>query len=167
LFRCNRCENERNNFEDFWDLSLALPTDQEECDVKSCLKNYLKLETLETESNCDNCKQMTGHSKRLKFEKMPTILMIHLKRFSNDGQKISKYVKISGDITIKSNKYSIISFISHWGRSSSSGHYINHSKHSGFWYKFNDESVSKFEDKLTSDDLTNAYILFYQISHQF
>ena len=163
IIKCSKCENESNSLEEFWDISVALPQNKDECHLIQCLNNYTKSEILDTDSKCDKCKQLTKFSKRIDFQVMPLVLMIHLNKFGNNGQKCCKQMKIPEKLLIKSIEFCLISLISHRGRSSSSGHYINHSKHSDLWYLFDDEKVCEIQE-LDSNVMSGAYILFYQKS---
>ena len=161
IVKCSQCKNQSKNLEEFWDISLAIPQTVEECHLKDCVNNYTISEILETESKCERCHRLSQFSKELVFERLPKVLMIHLKKFGNNGQKISKKVNVSQNLLIKSTNYSLKAFISHRGMNSFSGHYISYCKQSNHWYRFDDEDIRQLED-IDSSDMLSAYILFFE-----
>lgn len=51
-----------------------------------------------------------------------------------------------------SGKYKLVSMITHMGKNSGSGHYICHADNSGYWVRFNDETVTKCKAQPPVDD---------------
>ena len=51
----------------------------------------------------------------------------------------------SSSFTDGPGKYSLVGFISHVGKATSSGHYVAHVKKNGVWCLFDDEKVAKSE----------------------
>lgn len=101
--------------------------------------------------------------------KFPKILIIHLKRFTNDGRKINKLIDFPiNDLNLKNycvgyeqnkSKFRLFGICNHIGRLHG-GHYFSYCKRNGKWYKFDDDTVSKIDE---SDIKTqNAYCLFYE-----
>ena len=100
---------------------------------------------------------------------MPDILIINLNRgkgnIYNVGIKYEKEIDLSKQIetNIQSNKFRLISIISHFGESGTSGHFISFCfvQDKNRWYEFNDNIVteSSFEEASNKGD---SYILFYQ-----
>ena len=117
------------------------------------------------------CKKLVQATKQLKYRRLPTILIIHLKRFSDTGGKISKRVEYPKELNMKpftSNKdgeedfmYDLYGVLVHEGNVASLGHYYCFIKASNdAWYEMNDISVSQVE--LHTALSQQAYILFYQ-----
>lgn len=116
---------------------------------------------------------------------VPCILIIHLKRFNQNGTKIKNPLDFDEEIQVDSdyiamnpNKhsqdhivreynhiYKLYAVIVHEGYSTRSGHYYSFIKNqdSNIWYKYDDENVRPVGTDLSSvKRLTqNAYILFY------
>ena len=66
--------------------------------LAECLELFLEQELLKGDDswNCPKCKKKREASKRLSIVKMPTILLIHLKRFSYSGpfrDKLETYIE--------------------------------------------------------------------------
>jgi ubiquitin C-terminal hydrolase len=113
---------------------------------------------------CYKCKSRNAHTKRISIEKLPKVLVVHLKRFlfspysykisTNveypiDGLDISKYLSVNVEpgnaSTSHSFKnpnciYDLYAISLHSGSSQSSGHYYAYGKHpfSHRWHCFND-----------------------------
>ena len=161
---CLECHNRSDSWEHFWDISLSLPEKDDECDLLQCLKLFVENELLDTDSmpECSKCKTKRKSMKSMTFERLPLILIVHLKRFGNDGQKIHKEVKIDDNLKINAYDYTLFACISHRGYSCSGGHYVSHCRHYDKWYFFDDEDVTEVEN-LNVRQLTDAYILFYHV----
>jgi ubiquitin C-terminal hydrolase len=165
VIKCTDCQNQSYCWDTFWDISVSLPKGDNECDIIDCIKEYTAEEVLDSDSmpNCSNCGQKTKSTKSLKFEKCPLILIIQLKKFGNDGHKISKNVKINDEILINNEKYVLYACVCHLGTTCWGGHYNSFCKsNSEKWFFFDDESVS-FDKYFATDHLNDAYILFYRM----
>ena len=110
-------------------------------------------------------------TKQLKYRRLPLVLVVHLKRFSPYGDKISKRVEYPKELNMKpftSNKdgeedfmYDLYGVLVHAGNYASSGHYYCFIKASNdAWYEMNDSSVSQIGVHRALSQ--QAYILFYQ-----
>lgn len=164
--QCKHCLNQSHSWDHFWDLSLSIPEKEGESDINECLNNYTEVEVMDKDCQpfCDNCKQRRESLKKLNFERLPIILIIQLKKFGNNGQKITKNVRINEYLVINGTNYSLFAVISHWGSTCSSGHYNNYCKYYGNqWIFFDDDTVRK-EDNIDLNNMTGAYILFYRNS---
>ncbi|XP_065181970.1 ubiquitin carboxyl-terminal hydrolase 10-A-like [Sycon ciliatum] len=120
-----------------------------------------------------------GAVRKTTFTRLPTLLMVHLKRFTFDStrglEKIHKRVKFGFKLTLQrsmiepsplvSPEYELISVIYHHGATGDSGHYSNDSKDptTGKWIRFDDAVVKA----LDATQVTNyppgktPYVLFY------
>ena len=58
------------------------------------MSNFCTVETLKGENKyfCSGCKKKCEAKKRFSIEQTPRTLIIHLKRFTNSGNKISEFV---------------------------------------------------------------------------
>ncbi|KAJ3484111.1 hypothetical protein NLI96_g5854 [Meripilus lineatus] len=117
---------------------------------------------------CDKCKKHVSADKQFTIHEAPTVLSIHLKRFSPMGRKIGHQVNYGERISLQSFMsegqhgpvYSLYGVISHAGGGPNSGHYYAHIKSAkGVWFEMNDEVVSQVSSPPTS--LRSAYVLFY------
>ena len=107
--------------------------------------------------------------KSLMIWKFPNILIIHLKRFTNNGNKIVKLIDFpidNLDLTKycigydkKKSIFSLVGVCNHIG-TLNSGHYYSYCKQNDEWYNFDDTSVSKINKNgiITK----HAYCLFYK-----
>ena len=101
--------------------------------------------------------------------RFPNILIIHLKRFDNNGNKINNNVdfpinnldlrKYCCGYDKKKSVFSLYGVCNHIG-SINSGHYYSYCKHNEDWYNYDDDNISIIsESKIVSK---NAYCLFYK-----
>lgn len=77
--KCCECNVESSTYESFSNLSLELPQDTEECELKDCLDLYFNGEDI-TDWDCPECKVKRLAVKKLDISKLPPVLVIHLKR---------------------------------------------------------------------------------------
>ncbi len=141
----------------------------------------------ENKPTCSRCNAKRTCTKRYTIEKLPKILVVHLKRFLKirynnkislnvdypiDSLDMSKYLSHSVDPTLAppppsangSNCIYDLYGISLHSGSESSGHYVAYCKHpyrNNRWNYFNDSSVREIARSSLQD--ANAYILFYQL----
>ena len=118
--------------------------------------------------------------KTVSFEKLPRVLVLHLKRFtySHSGtRKITKAVSFPEKLTIPAQlisnalssktmvrEYTLRAGIEHLGVSTGNGHYITHAVHStGAWLQFDDKDI-KATAKCQIDP-ESVYMLFYEKVH--
>ncbi|XP_074595691.1 ubiquitin carboxyl-terminal hydrolase 2-like isoform X1 [Brevipalpus obovatus] len=160
---CSICGNSSICYDPFWGLSLPLPVGVRETNAEKCLKEFTALEELSRDelAKCERCNKPTKSTKRLAIEKAPPVLVLHLKRFSNEGYKLVLPKVIASErIFTKSKCYTLNSIVLHHGGSIRSGHYTSYGRHGSKWYHFNDERVSELKNFIP-EDVEDAYILFY------
>uniref|UniRef100_A0A0D9VM48 USP domain-containing protein n=1 Tax=Leersia perrieri TaxID=77586 RepID=A0A0D9VM48_9ORYZ len=169
--RCTTCSHCSNKFDPFLDLSLEIVN---ATTLVKALKNFTEEELLdggEKQYNCERCKQKVTAKKRFMIEKAPSVLTIHLKRFSpfNPRRKIDKKVEFQPTLNLKpyvSNpegmefKYSLYGVLVHAGWNTQSGHYYCFVRtSSGIWHNLDDNQVYQVRE---ADVLRQkAYMLFY------
>lgn len=141
--------------------------------LNSCFELFTQKESLSDDNMIYNekTKQKEKVTKQILFWSLPDILVITLKRFSNNGRKdkthidfplinldLSKYI-VGYDK--HSYKYDLYGICNHSGVTQG-GHYYAYVKNSNEkWYEFNDAKVEEFTnlDKLKS---AYAYCFFYR-----
>ena len=143
--------------------------------LSSCIKNSLAEETLDTGDGwcCGFCGNRGKATIKAEIVKFPPILVIHLKRFVQEGKRFTKneiYVRYPMILnmseyfeTEEDVKYELYSVVEHSG-GLSCGHYTAkcYVGASGprKWFSFNDTLVN--ECTTTAVINANAYLLFYK-----
>ncbi|XP_039126056.1 ubiquitin carboxyl-terminal hydrolase 23-like [Dioscorea cayenensis subsp. rotundata] len=171
--RCCDCGHKSETFEPVTDLSLEISGAN---DPFSAFESFTRLEMIDDPENrftCSNCNAKVTVEKQMTIDNAPQVLIIHLKRFSFNGNIIKKnfqevdfslsmnlspfvnnHVEEAGDLN-----YRLYAVIVHLG-SPSYGHYVSfvHSDKKN-WYLMSDEKVmmTRFEEVKKQ----KAYILFY------
>ncbi|KAJ3451965.1 ubiquitin carboxyl-terminal hydrolase 10-related [Anaeramoeba flamelloides] len=157
------------------DLENGKNKQQDGISLLSCIKQFVTLENLGKKDMvfCKNCKAHTQAEKKMDVWVLPTILIIHLKRFEYENQmrsKITEFINFPLQIDLaeivqggKGNGYvyNLYAVSNHSGVASA-GHYtaMCRNKNDKKWYNFNDSWVSQIDDnKIQSSE---AYLLFYQ-----
>jgi len=167
IVKCMRCSHESYCWDSFWDISLSLEEDDNNSDIISCLKLFTAEEKLENDAmpTCSQCLKKTISTKRLQFIRSPLILIIQLKKFANNGQKIAKQVFVNEHILINWTPYRLYACMCHSGTNSSNGHYTVFCRYqSNNWYFFDDlEEKVQLLQNTSSNDFKDAYILFYHM----
>uniref|UniRef100_A0A8D8HMY5 Ubiquitin carboxyl-terminal hydrolase n=1 Tax=Culex pipiens TaxID=7175 RepID=A0A8D8HMY5_CULPI len=180
--KCVRCGKESATYESFSNLSLELPQNANRCHLNNCLEMYFNGENIRGWS-CPQCKSNQEAIKKLAISRLPSILVVHFKRFYADPEAVAtvykkkqNYVKfplqeldmtthiapseLSRNKTLRARRYHLIGVSNHYG-SMESGHYTAFCKNTVHqkWYKFDDHTVTSLD---TSDVCSSAgYILFY------
>lgn len=188
--KCLTCDKTKITYEPFISLSLSIDNTSNETSLESCFDNFLKKEYMSDNNkyNCDNCSTYTNACKKMYILKKPNILVIHLKRFDHNSDKIIKNKQIITfpiyDLTVKNNlieeyddidindeniveKYNLYAIVCHLG-SMEGGHYISFCKNiqNNNWYMYDDSDVKEIEiEMLNKNCITkNVFLLFYQKS---
>lgn len=163
--------------EPFSVISLPMPPITKSTDkptIYDCFDIYCRREILEGENAWlnDKTNQKESVYRRIIFWSLPSILIIDLKRWNNDGRldknqkfidiplraDFSKYVK---GYNPSSYVYDLYGVCNHSGNSGG-GHYTANIKNAnGKWYNFNDTHVNEIvDDKSIITD--KSYCLFYR-----
>lgn len=167
------CDFREDIFEPYNTLSVVIPpsNDGVSLSLQDCLVNFFTKNEQVESWKCERCSN-SGCEKSQSFWSIPNYLIIHLKRFNNDGHKITTQINFPiedlnltpfvSDDKHDPNKfiYSLYAVNYHSG-DTNSGHYWSSCRNlDGNWYLFNDGHVSKFHNlnELVTPD---AYILFY------
>jgi len=117
------------------------------------------------ERTCDNCHQKRNETRKLRLTKSPNVLMLMIKRYNYNGQRINNMLDIPYDLSLcesqfseKKTRYKICSIACHCG-SLENGHYYSLVLFENNWYKIDDDNVY-LVDTLPSS--SHYYVLFYQ-----
>lgn len=167
--KCNNCLVQENIFEPFNCISLNIPQSGSS-NLENCLNLYFNNDEHIDSWACEKCKG-SGCTKSIKTWTLPNYLIIHLKRFTNSGDKIHTHIDfpvedlnltqyISKDKSDPNNYIYSLYAVNYHSGNSNSGHYWSACKNlDKDWYIYNDSDVSKLQTtNLLSKD---AYILFY------
>lgn len=152
-------------------FSLPINKNNENINIYDCFNLFTKSQLLDGENKWkyDKDGKYYDIEKSYNIWKFPKILIIHLKRFNNDGTKINNLIDFPINnldlspycVGYDKNKsfFSLIGICNHIG-SNNSGHYYSYCKKKDGWYKFDDTNVNSInESKLITK---NAYCLFYK-----
>ena len=152
-------------------FNIDIPIDKHNTLIE-CLEQYTEKEILDNDNKIlnDETGKKEKASKRILFWNLPDILIISLKRFSNNNKKNDKKIefplknldmsKFILGYDKNSYKYDLFGICNHYG-GVNGGHYTAFVKNANeSWYNFNDTNVSKIK----IDDLqgTGAYCFFYR-----
>jgi ubiquitin C-terminal hydrolase len=163
---CGQCNKIHHNYEMF--SNLMIPIDIEANSLIDCMDHYFQDEILNTYDNpwiCDVCKSNKQSKKSLIIWKEPDILIISLKRFSENMKKNNKNLIIPEIIELnnysinkkRAKKYKLLSVSCHVG-SMYGGHYISICKKNDKWYIIDDIDIREIKDP----DMGTGYLYFYQ-----
>ncbi|KAI6662020.1 Ubiquitin carboxyl-terminal hydrolase 2-like [Oopsacas minuta] len=188
---CSACKSKSIVYDPFMDLALPIPKIKNvsqsftsysisydntttDCAVKlnDCLQLFTHEETLDDEERpyCNKCKTMTKSTKQLGIERLPSFLVIQLKRFSGYSirSKLSTPVEFEENWEIQdynnnTHSYSLYGIACHSG-GIYGGHYTAYCKYDKQWRYFNDHytMLSSWEHVKRQE----AYILFYEKNTQ-
>ncbi|XP_071171627.1 uncharacterized protein [Mytilus edulis] len=130
------------------------------------VNEYLKTETLTDENMliCRHCKIKTPFERITRVIQTPSTLIIQLKRFTNDLEKVTDTIKVDRIISIDEAQYTLRSVQIHSGNFLMHGHYYTLTLEEEKIVCYNDELVN-IEDKdiMTNTSIqNNAYILYYE-----
>jgi len=181
---CQHCGNASITRDRYMDLSLEIGNGE----IKSlidALEHFTREEMLSGDNKvyCEACKCKQHSSKTLRLATSPSILVCHLKRFDYDlygrVRRLNKQISFSPTLDIspfmslenkgKPPTYELVAFVSHQGRSCSSGHYLAYVRGSGGhkgtsarpWYRVSDSDVQEVD--LEAVLKKEAYILMYEV----
>jgi ubiquitin C-terminal hydrolase len=195
---CTECHNKSHCWDPFWDLSLPLMVRGRGCGgalstlgsndssgslcswrsassstssrLSDVIDEFTSKETLDSDERpvCGHCKRPTKSTKQISLARLPQVLILHLKKFTNDGYKLtSPEIQIDNHLTFNgTSRYRLKACISHHGHSSSSGHYTSHCEYSSRWLHFDDGRVRDVTAGFDCGKLDDAYVLFYTQQQQ-
>ena len=167
---CLNNETLVNKPEPFCLLDLPIPK-KNNITIYDCFDEYLAKELLTNNNKFYNekTKEYIDVYKYILFWRLPNILIINLKRFDNNNNKINKLIdcpltninltKYIVGYDKESYYYELFGITNHFG-SSLGGHYTSYVKHSNSnkWYHFNDTLVTEINESKVNNE--NAYTFF-------
>ncbi|CAH8468072.1 unnamed protein product [Heterobilharzia americana] len=174
--KCNDCHKTSVTFDVF--MVLSLPMEQNNaCQLTNCLELFLKKEEMvgPCRWHCPTCDTRRDASKCIELWKLPTYLIIHLKRFRYEyGNWRKQTTSVNFPVEsldmapfivgpkLHSSEYALFAVLNHRG-TMESGHYTAFCRNirDSRWYEYDDESVSLLNRNEIQND--NAYILFYEL----
>nr|XP_046920661.1 ubiquitin carboxyl-terminal hydrolase 2-like isoform X2 [Dermatophagoides farinae] len=176
VIKCSYCGNESTCWDPFWDLPLPVPRNRNRIDIDECIAEFTSAEILDGNEQpfCSRCKQHRKSTKRLSIVRSPKILVIHLKKFSNNGYKLSSDINVNQQIRIDNGSssssssstmvtYELYGCVCHHGYLSRSGHYTAYCQYEQQrWYHCDDQKVRDCTDSFSMATLKDAYVLFYR-----
>jgi ubiquitin C-terminal hydrolase len=112
------------------------------------------LEDCQVRSTCDECKALSAATKHTTVSTFPPFLIVHWKRFLNNGAKVNARVPSS------LRGYRLVGSINHRG-THYGGHYTACTKRGETCYMCNDASVFPIEEKHMTKAAEAAYVLVY------
>lgn len=152
-------------------LDLPIPHTKKNITIYDCFDLFCNKELLSGENAWydDKSKQKRDAEKSIVFWKLPTILIVCLKRFTNENKKLHNLVDVPlKDFDLKkymiykdSQKYNLFGICNHHGSSGEGGHYTSHILTAdNKWYNFNDTQVKSInEEKVISP---SGYCFFFR-----
>ena len=185
---CSKCLHTSIKYEPFMYLSLPVPTSAHrrkgaDITLSECLAEFCKEEELSgyCQWYCPCCKVHVDATKQLKIWSLPDILIVHLKRFEQEG--MYRRTKINALVDFPTRNLDLYDFLAQ-GPVSSGAHgrgglydlYAVSNHHGGLdgghytamgknrmnrrWYRYDDSAFREVseEDACSS----SAYVLFYQ-----
>ena len=92
---CMICKTRSTTYTPFMYLSLPVPP-KKHATIQDCLTDFCREEVLDNDDawHCPVCKKAREATKKLTITRLPHILIIHLKRFTNDGRWNDKLTKL-------------------------------------------------------------------------
>ncbi|KAG5059145.1 hypothetical protein JHK87_000174 [Glycine soja] len=176
FLQCSTCDHTSNTFEPLIDMSLEIDNVDS---LPSALESFTKVENIDDNLQCDNCKEEVSMEKQLMLDQTPSVAAFHLKRFKTDGilvEKIDKHIdfpleldlqpytiKVMEDPGAENDvplKYDLYAIVVHTGLSSTSGHYFCFVRSApDTWHKLDDSMVTEVSVETVLSQ--EAYILFY------
>jgi ubiquitin C-terminal hydrolase len=167
---CLTCKKETVSFEPFCIIDLPLPDVNVNVSIYDCFNKNSNAEILESGRRCTKCKKNTQTRKNITIWKPPRILIICLKRFDKNLNKINTNIlfpkeklTILSKFSNKEFNYYLSSIIYHRG-SYYGGHYYcicrTMMANGPKWILYDDDVIHNIKDnQITS---ANSYILIYK-----
>ncbi len=170
------CELPPPTTDPFMLISIPIPetTSSNKYSIDDCFSLFSTNEHLSAE-NVLRCRSCGCHSvcmKQMLINSLPEVLVVHVKRFSETGEKrndsiafplmgfnLSRYMSTSSRAL-----YDCVAVCSHNGHTLSSGHYTTFSHRGGHWYHFDDGQPPKSVDEaliMSEAETRKVYLIFY------
>jgi len=153
-------------------FTLPIPKIDNDINIYDCFDLFTTTEVLDGDNmiRCEETGELKIGKKTIKIWNFPKILIVHFKRFDNNGNKIDNMINFPlNNLNLTkycvgydkyNSVYDLYGICNHQG-SLNGGHYFAYCKNlNGKWYNYNDSSVREISESsvLTS----SAYCLFYR-----
>ena len=167
---CGKCNHISHNYEIH--TSMMVPITEKTETLDHCIREYMMDEYLNDGAiawTCDECKSRSKSKKSTKLWRNPKIMIISLKRFTEDLRKNQKYIEIPEELDISQYtitkqrcRYRLTSVAMHHGNHHG-GHYVAFCHHpDGKWYQIDDLNVSACKDtRGMPREVGDGYVFFY------
>ncbi|XP_037050724.1 ubiquitin carboxyl-terminal hydrolase 36-like [Bradysia coprophila] len=162
--KCDSCGKVHESTSPVTDLALHLEGNQS---IQAAVDSYFDYD--DVDFLCEECRTYDTVKKKHLILSAPPCICLQLRRFSEQGTKITDAIEISG-ISLKKHflktqtsewNYELVAIVNHFGQSRNVGHYNTIVLTSnGEYYEFDDRSVRKVSSNIVSGE--NAYLLFYK-----
>ena len=156
---CGHCQNITHNYELFCNLMLPINGTT----LNECIDAYFSNEIMD-QWTCDECNMKARSKKMNRLWRMPRILIISLKRFSDDMKKNDKKIQIPLELNLnkyiltKNISYKLKSIAIHQGNLNN-GHYYAVVQKENKWFSIDDLNVNILDDP--KDYYEQGYVYFY------
>lgn len=175
--QCNHCNFASLTFDPFWDLSLPLPSSTHGVTLDDCLAKLAEREVLEGDEmpTCERCNRRRESTKTIRVQRLPEVLVLHLKRFRQTGYRRSKsnvnvrfplgaldMASVCDEAAREGGTQYALYAVSCHGGGMGGGHYTAMARGpvDEQWRYYNDSHVSDLPPERVGGSA--AYILFYR-----
>ena len=152
---------------------MSLGLDKKNTTINQLIQNYFNAELLDGDNMWynDKIKQKEEVYRCINLKRLPKILCIHLKRFTNNLRKIRQNIEFDTKLKLneyfinkKYNKdltYELYGLVMHTGSLNGGHYYVIIKNPNNKWYNYNDTNVN--EVNVTNINLSYVYCLFYKL----
>ena len=175
IIKCNNCENVVYNFEPFTSISIDIVNGNTPS-VIDMLQDYLCSEERVADVwKCDKCNKCCNYTKSVKIWRAPKILVLIVKRFSNEYQKNINPIKINKSIIFNEGTVMEKTCKFNYNLSAIGSHYGNlHGGHYNAWCNMCDGTYINYDDLTITrhneneidvlfENNFNAYMIVYEL----
>ncbi|KAL3117143.1 hypothetical protein niasHT_007546 [Heterodera trifolii] len=180
MVQCSTCNASSVRFEEVNQISVELPTNIGCLKLKDCLGAHFSLTNLEAPWDCPKCKSKQPATRSTKIWRVPKVLIVHLKRFSqNNGNFVKNEAAVTFDVNeldlspyvhekspLFNATFSLYAITNHSGRLNS-GHYtsavVNLISTDREWLNFDDESCMPCVTP--SHTSKKVFLLYYKLTN--
>jgi len=158
---CQLCQTESVKHAISHVVIVPIPEDQESVILEECIMGAVGGEEI-PEYACTTCDGYTPSVMTTVLESTADVLMIVIRRFAYDNNKIRTKVEYPMDLILPGGHYRLTGIANHFGPNKNRGHYTAQFYHDvdGRWVEANDHLVSPIRrPTLRSED---AYVLLYE-----